>query len=46
MDNVFNMVECGTHMKLFNLSIVIKFFQIDMIDYECDVTFDDVKILK
>jgi hypothetical protein len=46
MDNVLNMVVCGTRVKLFNLSIVIKVFQIDMIDCDCDVTFDDVTILK
>jgi len=37
---------CGTHVKLFNLGIVVLNFHIDMIDYDYDATFDDVAIVK
>jgi hypothetical protein len=39
-------VICGTHMELFNLTNVTIINNLEIIDYEYDVTFDDVTILK
>jgi hypothetical protein len=46
MDNVLDMVVCGTHVKLFNLGIEVLNFHIDTIDYDYATTFDDVTIIK
>jgi hypothetical protein len=42
-------VVCGTHVELFdlmNVTNVIIISHLNMIDYECNVTFDDVRVLK
>jgi hypothetical protein len=39
-------VICGTHVELFDLINVTKIDHLNTIDYEYDVTFHDVAILK
>jgi hypothetical protein len=41
-------VVCGTHVEVFglnNITNVIKISHLNMIDYECNVAFHDVRIL-
>lgn len=46
IDNMLNMCHMWHSCGIFNLINVAKINHLDTIDYDCDVTFYDVAILK